>query len=215
MAPMPVPQWPDCSLLFRVSIMTTFVSRIAFVCSAAVGAALLSAAPAFAQQGGHGNHGNHGAQQGAKQGVQQGAKQGEHNMHGMQHGGQQGMKGGKGAMGAGEGHKQSGWAELDAFHTVMASAWHPARNDSLAPTRAVAAQLVTSAKTLAAATAPAACKTPEISAAIATLVTETETVAAHVAKNADDATLKAAIKSVHDTFEIAERGCTPAGSHDA
>lgn len=190
--------------------MTTFVSRIALVCSAAVGAALLSAAPAFAQQGGHGNHGNHGAQQGAKQGAQQGAKQGEHAMHGAH-----AMQGGKGAMGAGEGHKQSGWAELDAFHAVMASAWHPARNDSLAPTRAVAAQLVTSAKALAAATAPAACKTPEITAAVAKLVTETETVAAHAAKNVDDATLKAAIKSVHDTFEIAEKGCTPAGSHDA
>jgi hypothetical protein len=165
-----------------------------------VGALLISATPLLAQQGGHGNHGNHGAQQGSKQGAQQGAKQGEH-----------AMQGGKGAMGAGDGHKESGWTELDAFHAVMASAWHPARNDSLAPTRATAAQLVASAKTLAAATAPSACKTPEIASAIAKLVAETETVASQVASNADDTTLKAAIKSVHDTFEVAEKGCKPAG----
>ena len=112
--------------------------------------------------------------------------------------------------GAEESHEASGWKELDAFHGVMAAAWHPARNDSLAPARAMAGKLVEQAKLFAGSTAPKACDTPAIKAAVARLVPESEAVAALVARNAADAAIKAALKTVHDTFHVAEEGCTPA-----
>jgi hypothetical protein len=108
-----------------------------------------------------------------------------------------------------ESHDQSGWKELDAFHDVMAAAWHPARNDSLGPARRNAPQLVEAARAFANATAPRGCDTPEIRAAVARLVPESEAVAALVARRADDAALKAALKTVHDTFHIAEDHCKP------
>jgi hypothetical protein len=49
-----------------------------------------------------------------------------------------------------------------------------------------------------------------VKTAIARLVPESEAVAALVARKADDATLKAALKTVHDTFHVAEEGCKPA-----
>ena len=109
-----------------------------------------------------------------------------------------------------ESHEKSGWKELDAFHDVMSAAWHPARNDSLAPARANAGKLVEAAKAFAKATAPKGCDTTEIKAAVARLVPESEAVAALVARKADDAAVKAALKTVHDTFHVAEDHCKPA-----
>jgi hypothetical protein len=40
-------------------------------------------------------------------------------------------------------------------------------------------------------------------------VPESEAVAALVARKADDATVKAALKTVHDTYHVAEEGCKP------
>lgn len=107
-------------------------------------------------------------------------------------------------------HAKSGWKELDAYHDVMSAAWHPAKNDSLAPARRSADALVAAAKAWAAATAPKGCEAPAVKTAIARLVPESEAVAALVARQADDATLKAALKTVHDTFHVAEDGCKPA-----
>lgn len=106
-------------------------------------------------------------------------------------------------------HAKSGWKELDAYHDVMSAAWHPAKNDSLGPARSSANALVASAKSWAKATAPKGCEAPAVKTAIARLVPESEAVAALVSRNADDATLKSALKTVHDTFHVAEEGCKP------
>jgi hypothetical protein len=110
-------------------------------------------------------------------------------------------------------HAKSGWKELDAYHDVMSAAWHPAKNDSLGPARSSAAALVTAAKTWAKAAAPMGCQAPAVKTAVARLVPESEAVAALVARNADDATLKAALKTVHDTFHVVEEGCKPHQHH--
>lgn len=108
-----------------------------------------------------------------------------------------------------EDHAKSGWKELDAYHDVMSAAWHPAKNDSLGPARGSASTLVTAARTWAKATAPKGCEAPAMKTAIARLVPESEAVAALVARRADDPTLKAALKTVHDTFHVVEAGCKP------
>jgi hypothetical protein len=108
-----------------------------------------------------------------------------------------------------EDHHQGTWKELDAFHEVMGAGWHPAMHDSLAPARATATKLVEAARVLSKATAPMGCDAPAIKTAIARLVPESEAVAALVARNAEDAAIKGALKTVHDTFHIVEESCKP------
>ncbi len=135
--------------------------------------------------------------------------------HGSQHGSQHGAHHGEGAKAdaAKEAeHARSGWAELDAFHDVMSAAWHPARNDSLGVARASAGKLVVAARTWAASKAPKGCESPAVKSAIAKLVPETEAVAALVARKAKDAPIKAALKTVHDTYHAAETACKPASA---
>ncbi len=106
-------------------------------------------------------------------------------------------------------HAKSGWAELDAFHDVMSAAWHPAKNDTLAPARASAGKIVAAAKAWNAAKAPMGCEAPAVKTGIAKLVPESEAVVALVARKADDAAVKAALKTVHDTYHVVEAACKP------
>jgi hypothetical protein len=108
-----------------------------------------------------------------------------------------------------EDHAKSGWAELDTFHDVMSAAWHPAKNDTLAPARASSDKLVAAAKAWNAAKVPMGCEAPAVKTGIAKLVPESEAVAKLVASKAPDATLKAALKTVHDTYHVVEAACKP------
>jgi len=105
-------------------------------------------------------------------------------------------------------HAMSPWKELDAYHMLMMATWHPAKDKSdMAPTRAKIGDMVMSAKTLAASTAPKGCDSPKLKAAAAALPKETQGVADLVAKKADDATLKEALKALHEKFDVLEEGC--------
>jgi hypothetical protein len=107
-----------------------------------------------------------------------------------------------------EKHAPSAWKELDRYHTLMAAAWHPARDKSdLAPARAKAAEMAQAGKALTTST-PASCAAKTgFPAKVTALATETEKVAQMVSKQAADADLKAALKSLHDTFHGVEEGC--------
>lgn len=104
----------------------------------------------------------------------------------------------------------SGWKELDSFHELMAASWHPAssKND-LAPAKAKAADMAKSAKLWADSKAPKSCDTPAIKESVAKVNSASQEYAGIVAKGADDATIKAKLKAIHETFEVAEMGCHP------
>lgn len=106
---------------------------------------------------------------------------------------------------------KSGWKELDAFHELMAASWHPAssKND-LAPAKAKAADMAKAAKTWADSRAPKSCDTPAIKESVTKVNAASQEYASIVAKAADDATIKAKLKAIHETFEVAEMGCHPA-----
>ena len=107
--------------------------------------------------------------------------------------------------------KAEGWKELDAYHQLMMATWHPAKDkNDLAPIRAKAAEMVASAKLVAASTSPTACQQPDLLKAQAALPMETEKVAAMVAAKASDVDLKAGLKGLHDRFDVLE-GCAGAG----
>jgi molybdopterin-guanine dinucleotide biosynthesis protein len=77
----------------------------------------------------------------------------------------------------------------------------------MAPFRAKAADMVASAKTLAASVAPKGCDTPKLKEAAAALPVHTQAAADLIGKKADDAALKAALKDLHDKFDVLEAGC--------
>ena len=113
-------------------------------------------------------------------------------------------------------HAMSPWKELDAYHMLMMATWHPAKDKSdMAPTRAKIGEMVASAKVLAASKAPKGCDAPAVKAAATALPAETQGVADLVAKKADDATLKSALKALHEKFDVLEEGCVmpKAGKH--
>jgi hypothetical protein len=106
------------------------------------------------------------------------------------------------------------WKELDAYHMLMMATWHPAKDkNDLSATRAKIGEMVTAAKAVAASKAPVACQKPALAKAQAGLTGETEKVQKLVAAKADDAALKAAMKGLHDAFEVLEEGCNTGMKH--
>jgi hypothetical protein len=108
-------------------------------------------------------------------------------------------------------HMMGPWKEMNAFHRVMGATWHPAssKND-LAPLKARAKDLVTSAEAWVASkppAMPASCGSAEVIAAASKVARESKALVALLESSADDAKLKAALKGVHDSFEVAEHAC--------
>ncbi|MCE2903185.1 MAG: hypothetical protein ACK6DP_14010 [Gemmatimonas sp.] len=110
--------------------------------------------------------------------------------------------------------KAEAWKELDAYHMLMMATWHPAKDkNDLSATRAKIGEMVTAAKAVGASKAPTGCQKPELAKAQAGLTAETEKVQTLVAAKADDAALKAAMKALHDAFEVLEEGCNTGMKH--
>ena len=114
-------------------------------------------------------------------------------------------------------HMMGPWKEMNAFHRVMGATWHPvSQKGDLAPLKAKAKELLSAADAWAASSPPAMPASCGDSAVIATtkkVATETKALVGLVESNADDDKLKSALKSVHDTFEVAEKGCAGHGEH--
>jgi hypothetical protein len=73
-----------------------------------------------------------------------------------------------------------------------------------------AKELLTSADAWAASKAPsmpASCSSEAVRGAITKVAAHAKSLLALVDGKADDATLKASLKELHDTFEVAEKGC--------
>jgi len=112
-------------------------------------------------------------------------------------------------------HGKSAWKEMDAYHEFMMATWHPAKGTGdMAPLKAKAADMAKSAKLWADSKAPKGCDAPKLKDAVVKVNTETADLAALVAKgSADDATLKAKLSTLHDTFDMVEEGCKPEATH--
>ncbi|HEX6314509.1 MAG TPA: hypothetical protein VFZ73_06595 [Gemmatimonadaceae bacterium] len=114
-------------------------------------------------------------------------------------------------------HMMGPWKEMNAFHRVMAATWHPASQKSdLAPLKARAKDLVTTADAWAASKAPsmpASCAREPVVGTPAKVAAQARALAALVESGGEDTRLKTALKELHDTFEVAEKGCGGHGSH--
>lgn len=120
-------------------------------------------------------------------------------------------------MGMMDSHMMGPWKEMNAFHKVMAATWHPASQKSdLAPLKARGKELATAAEAWAASrapTMPASCGSEAVRTAVTRVSVEARALVALLDSGVDDTRLKAALKSVHDTFEVAEKGCAGHGEH--
>ena len=116
-----------------------------------------------------------------------------------------------------ESHMMGSWKEMNVFHQVLAATWHPASQKSdLAPLKARAKELLTTADAWAASKAPvmpASCSSDTVRAAVTKVASEAKALVALLDGGADDAQLVAALKRVHETFEVAEKGCAGHGEH--
>jgi hypothetical protein len=108
-------------------------------------------------------------------------------------------------------HMMGPWTEMNAFHRVMAATWHPAsQKGDVAPLKARVKELLSTADAWTASkppSMPASCSAEAVRNAATKVAAETKALVALVDSGADDARLKAALKGVHDAFEVAEKGC--------
>jgi hypothetical protein len=108
-------------------------------------------------------------------------------------------------------HMMGPWKEMNAFHRIMAATWHPAsQKGDVAPLKTRVKELLSTADAWAASkppATPASCGTEAVRNAATKVATESKALVALVDSGADEGQLKAALKGVHDAFEVAEKGC--------
>lgn len=107
--------------------------------------------------------------------------------------------------------EKSGWKELDAFHTVMAAAWHPVMAGDFKPARAMAAELATAHTAWLKSKGPAACENEATRTGLSGLTADIRSYNDAVKREASDDAVRVTLKRVHDTFESFAEGCMMAG----
>ncbi|MBS1743844.1 MAG: hypothetical protein JST81_12490 [Bacteroidetes bacterium] len=103
--------------------------------------------------------------------------------------------------------KSAGWAEMKAFHTLMAATFHPSEDGDLKPLKEKAADLLTAAKTWQASTIPADYKPEETSSTLKKLVVQCAAIDKAVKAGKSDEDLKKMIADAHDIFHKVAGEC--------
>ena len=107
--------------------------------------------------------------------------------------------------------EKSGWKELDAFHTVMAAAWHPVMAGDFKPARAKAVELAAALTVWQKSKGPAACENEATRAGLRELTSDIRSYNDAVKREASDDAVRATLKRVHDNFEKFAEPCMMAG----
>lgn len=110
-----------------------------------------------------------------------------------------------------EDHGKSKWAELDAFHTVISQTFHPSEEGNLEPIKKRSAEMVATAKKLAASTPPQAYQSAEMKQAVKELVAQSEKMDKAVKGKKSDEALTEQLSTVHDAFHKISGLCSKEG----
>lgn len=109
-------------------------------------------------------------------------------------------------------HEAGPWKEMDAFHKLLGTTFHPAEGKKdLKPLRAKADSLSAAARTWAASTPPKACAAAEVRTTVGEISTDALAIGNQVLAQATDADLLKAITALHAKFEGVEKKC---GGHE-
>jgi len=101
-----------------------------------------------------------------------------------------------------EKHEESSdWKELDAFHKIMAKAYHPLKDSgNLDPTKQLINQLADEAEKWSNAALPDNMNTPEVKARLQKLKTDSRALANEIHEGASDDQIKDQMIKLHDQF---------------
>lgn len=106
------------------------------------------------------------------------------------------------------------WKEMDAFHMVMAEAFHPYKDSTnLEPAKAGAEAMAAEAEKWASAALPAKVDNEQVKAALAQLKTDTRAFADKVAAGSSNEELGAALTNLHDQFHAIMEAWHGGGGH--
>ncbi|GEM_PF-469578 len=94
----------------------------------------------------------------------------------------------------------SKWNEMETFHGVMSTTFHPMEEGDFKPIRSRAGEMATKAKLWAKSKPPQSLNTPQIKESLTKLVRESEALELMVKKNAGDDKIKIALTALHDRF---------------
>jgi hypothetical protein len=106
------------------------------------------------------------------------------------------------------------WAELKAFHSVMAQTFHPAEDGDLKPIRERSGEMAEKAKLLAASKVPADFDKPEMKRAVEELVIGTKKLDEMIKNKATDKDVTEFLSGLHDTFHKIVGLCQPGDKHE-
>lgn len=106
------------------------------------------------------------------------------------------------------------WAELKAFHSVMAATFHPSEEGDLKPIKERSGEMAEKAKALAASKIPADFNKPEMLTAIRELVAGSEKLDAMIKAKVSDEEITKFLSGLHDTFHKIVGLCKPGDKHD-
>lgn len=102
--------------------------------------------------------------------------------------------------------EKSDWKEMNNFHTLMSTSFHPSEEGNLKPVKAKADSLVIAAKLWKASKVPTGYKPKETSETLTKLVKQLGELNTAVKAGKNDATLKVMIKEAHEIFhDIVEK----------
>lgn len=106
------------------------------------------------------------------------------------------------------------WAELKAFHSVMAQTFHPSEEGDLKPIKERSGEMAEKAKLLSASKVPADFNKPEMKKAIQELVEGTAKLDAMIKNKATDEEITKYLSGLHDVFHTIVGLCKPGDKHD-
>lgn len=103
--------------------------------------------------------------------------------------------------------EKDGWKELNAYHKMMASTFHPAEDGDFKPIKERSKEFVEAARLLNMSIIPKSFNTPEVKKTLADILKGTEEVHKLVTKKAKDAAILERLTKLHDTFHIVQGLC--------
>ncbi|MFM7709570.1 MAG: hypothetical protein ACKO5C_01520 [Ferruginibacter sp.] len=98
------------------------------------------------------------------------------------------------------GAKETGWAEMKNFHSIMSVTFHAAEEGNLTPLKTRIAELYRASKVWYASEIPSSYKAEETRATLEKLMLQCHEVWRNVDDKSDDAKLTALITEAHNTF---------------
>lgn len=105
------------------------------------------------------------------------------------------------------------WPELETFHKIMSSTFHPAEEGNFEPIKTRIGEMVEAAAKLTANPVPAEFNKPDIIDAAKKLEAGTKTLEEKIKANASNEDIFKELNSLHDTFHTIVGLCNPKEEH--